>query len=144
MATPSDEIVDLILKLLAVEERSEKPVGEALGIQLRRTQISSPNESFAGELPDGPLEKVEFRVNQETDGAIVTLKARDGPPALSQGQLDFSRLGQRPTALDFNPHIPPEGVAVVIYGPVERRTFLQFTSKTKRFLGVAIHWGSQR
>jgi hypothetical protein len=142
MATPSDDIVDPILRLLAVEEMREKPMGEALGIHLRRTGISSPNESFAGELPDGPLEKVEFRVNKETDGAIVTLTVRDGEPALYQGQLDFSRLGQKPTALDFNPHIPPEGVADVIYGPVEKRTFLRFTAKTKRFLGVTIQWGA--
>ena len=144
MPTPSDEIVDSIFKLLAVEEMGEKHMGEALGIQLRRTEISNPNESFAGELPDGPLEKVEFRVNKETDSAIVILEARDGRPALYQGQLDFSRLAKKPTALDFNPHVPPEGVADVIYGPVAKRTFLRFTAKTKRFLGVTIHWGASR
>lgn len=144
MASPSDEIVDLILRLLVVKEMREGPIAEALGAPLRRVQIASPNESFAGELPAGPLEKVQFRVNKETDGAIVTMEPRSGSPSLFEGQLDFARLGKKPTAFDMNPHIPPEGTSTLIYGPLEKRALLRFTATTKKFLGVAIHWEARR
>jgi hypothetical protein len=140
MANPSDEIVDLILKLLAVREVREKPMEAALGVHLRRTKISSPCETFEADLPSGPFDKVVFWINKETNRANIGFRPREGSPPLYESQLDFSRLAKKPDAYQLNIHVPPEGTDTVFYGPEEKCTSFTYTAKTKRFLGASIEW----
>ena len=144
-ASPSKRVIDTLIGVLAAKEPREKPVGDALGIHLRRVQIASPVESFEGELADGPFEKVDFRINKETNVGVLVLNLRAGTPSIMMSELYVpSRITPAPPRVIAYPDIPPEGAISEIYVAGDRELHLQYGAMTKRLTVAAVHWLGRR
>ena len=143
MGRAATSAYDTLLGVLAVKEPREKLVADALGITLRRVAVVSPVESFEGVLPDGPFEKVSFRINKETDGGILVLKLRPNTPTLTEAQISGDLFGVEPKLIAY-PDIPPEGAVSHIYAVGDKEAHLQFSALTKRLLVAAVHFKDRR
>ena len=143
MGKSASAAIDTLVAVLAVKEPREQPVAEALGIPLRRVAVVSPVESFEGVLPEGPFEKVSFRINKETDGGVLVLKLRPNTPTLMEAQISGARFGVDPKLISY-PDIPPEGATSHIYTVGDKEAHLQFSTVTKRLLVAAVHFKDRR
>jgi hypothetical protein len=136
-------VLDTLAAVLALKEPRERPLGEALGIKLRRVVIASPVESFEGDLPEGPFGKADFRINKETNGGVLVLRLREKMPSLMEGQLRGPHFGVEPRLISY-PDVPPEGATSHIYEVGDKEAHLQFASVTKRLLVAAVHFKEYR
>lgn len=141
---PSKSVIDTLVGVLEAKEPREKNVGDALGIRLRRVLIASPVESFEGQLAEGPFEKVDFRINKESNVGVLVLNLRAGAPGIMRGELDAARIAPTEPTLIAYPDIPPEGAVSHIYAAGGKEVHLQYGAMTNRLMVAAVHWNGRR
>jgi hypothetical protein len=137
-------VIDTLARVAAAAAPRQKPLGDALGTHLRRVGISGPVETFEGEIHSGPFQKVDFRMNVETNVGVLVLNLRKGAPGLREAQLEAAwRLSPEPATRIRYPDIPPEGAISHIYKVGTKEVHLQYGALSNRLLVAAVHWNGE-
>jgi hypothetical protein len=134
-----DRLDEWVHQLATDEAPSVATISEVTGIAFEETSRNAHFVFYEGR-PTDPFTEAELRAGLDEARALLVLEV--GADAhISEDDLALTKRFGKPTRIDVNPRVPPEGVVEQAYAVHNATLGVVLTAETERVQAITLSWG---